>query len=70
MWSRVQDVVSSSLIQFLHFTASAGVLDNQLFLLPPPLCLPEGIYSLFSVVLYNVNNIDGKTDKQFVPQEY
>ena len=55
MWSRVQDVVSSSLhvIQFLYFTASAGVWDNQLFPLPQPLCLPEGIYSSFSAVLYN-----------------
>ena len=55
MWSRVQDVVSSSLdvIQFLYFTVSAGVWDNQLFPLPQPLCLPEGIYSPFSAVLYN-----------------
>ena len=70
MWSRVWDVVSSSLIQFLYCTASAGVWDNQLFPLPPTLCLPEGIYSPFSAVLYNVNDINGKKDKQFVFQEY
>ena len=52
----------SSLIQFLYFTASAGVWDNQLFPIPQPLCLPEGIYSPFSAVLYNVNDINGKTD--------
>ena len=40
----------------------------NLFLLP--LCLPEGIYSPFLAVLYNVNDINGKTDKQFMPQEY
>ena len=56
MWSRIQDVVSSLLyvIQFLYFTVSAGVWDNQLFPLPQPLCLPEGIYSPFSAVLYNL----------------
>ena len=60
MWSQVWDVVSSSLIQFLYFAAS-GIWDNQLFL---PLCLPEDIYSPFSAVLYNGNDINGKTDKQ------
>ena len=64
MWSRVRDVVSSSLIQFLYFTASTGVWDNQLFSLPPPLCLPEGICSPFLAVLYNVNYINGKTDNK------
>ena len=29
-----------------------------------PLCFPEDIYSPFSAVLYNGNDIKGKTDKQ------
>ena len=61
---------SSSLIQLLYFTASADASDNQLFPLPLPLCLTEGIYSSFSAVLYNAHDFNGKTDKQFMPQEY
>ena len=69
MWSRVLDVVSSSLIQFIYFTASGTI---NFFLPHRPFCLPEGIYSPFSTVLYNVSDvmISGKTDKQFMPQEY
>ena len=74
MRSRLWDVVSSSLTQFLYFTASAGtnyqLLSNN-FSSPTALfCLPEGIYSPLSAVLYNVNDINGKTDKHFMPQEY
>ena len=64
----VWDAVSSSLIQFLYFTASAGTIN--FFLSHRPLFLPEGIYSPFSAVLYIVNDIKGKPDKQFMPREY
>ena len=38
-------------------------------IVPPP-CLPEGTYSPLLAVLYNVNDINEKTDKQFMPQEH
>ena len=62
---RVRDVVSSSYLQFLYLTALSGAWDNQFFPLPPP---PFGIYSS-SAVLYNVDDIKGKTDKQFMPKK-
>ena len=72
MWSRVWDVVSSSFIRFLYFTASAGAWDNQLFsspTAPPPPFVYLKVFILLSRLCCTMSMISmGKQTNSLCPR--